>query len=217
MNHHMILNQNILGLRFFEPDLIENFVLNEIDEDYRFDELHLGSNDLVIDIGAHTGVVSMYIAKKYGCRVEAYEPAPRNYDHLVRNIKLNNLETLILPFNFAVTKDGRDVTIGNNPLNWGGNNIYGEGDKVCSTTLSRIITSPVALLKIDCELAEFEILEDLAPLRFVKSIRGEFHGHPDNDIDALLVHVQTAVPDTRVTMHKSWAMRNAELQKHKRR
>jgi FkbM family methyltransferase len=217
MHRHMVLNPNTLGLKFFEPDFLENFILNEIEKDYCLDNLRLGSQDRVVDIGAHTGVVSMYIAKKYGCSVESYEPSPRNFDHLIKNIKLNNLEHLILPVNMAVTKDGRDVRIGDNPLNWGGNNIYGEGNPVRSTTLKQIITSPVALLKIDCEMAEFEVLEDLTPLYFVSHIRGEFHGHPNMDIDKLLAHVTQAVPDTRVTMHYSAALRAQQLAQKRRK
>jgi FkbM family methyltransferase len=216
MHKYMVLNPNTLGLKFFEPDFVENFVLNEIEKEYLLDDLHLTQDDFVIDLGAHTGVVSMYIAKKYGCRVESYEPSPRNFEHLVRNIKLNGLETLVLPVNMAVTKDGRDVRIGNNPLNWGGNNIYGEGDLVRSTTLAQIITSPVTLLKIDCEMAEFEILENLAPLYSVKHIRGEFHGHPNMDIDHLLAHVKQAVPDTRVVMHYSAALRHQQMEDKRR-
>ena len=214
-HRHMVLNPNNLKLKFTDPDWTDNFVLNEIDKDYCFDDLNLGPGDLVVDVGAHTGVVSMTLAKKYGCSVQSYEPAPFNFDRLVKNVVLNNLQHLILPFNLAVTKDGRGVTIGDNPLNWGGNNIYGGGTPVRSTTLKDIITGPVSLLKIDAEQAEFEILEDLAPLKWVKAIRGEFHGHKTGDIEALLAHVLKAVPNTRVIMHKSWALRNAEQEQRR--
>lgn len=208
---HMMKNPNTLGLKFTDAGWIENFVLNEIEKDYHFETLGLGPADLVIDIGAHTGVVAMYIVKKWGCRVKSYEPALRNYKLLVQNIELNGLGHRIDAYNFAVTCDGRDVLIGDNPINWGGNNIYsGNGLKVASVTLAQIITSPVALLKVDAERAEFEIFNDLEPLKWVKSIRGEFHGSKGRDMYKLLQHVQSAVPDTKPMMHKNWEMREAE-------
>ena len=207
----MAKNPNTLGLKFAEVSWIENFILNEIEKEYHFETLGLGPSDLVIDIGGHTGVVAMYIAKKWGCRVKTYEPALRNFKLLVQNIELNGLGHRIDPYNFAVTSDGRDVIIGDNPVNWGGNNIYTEeGLKVKSVTLAQIITSPVALLKVDAERAEFEIFNDLGPLKWVAAIRGEFHGSLGRDMYKLLEHVQSAVPDTKPMMHKNWEMRNAE-------
>jgi FkbM family methyltransferase len=158
----------------------------------------------------------MYIAKKYGCKVTAVEPSPRNFDLLKKNIAANGLEHLITPLNFAVTRDGRDVQIGDNPINWGGNNIYQGGVPAKSIRLADIIQSPVALLKMDCERAEFEILEDLTPLKWVKAIRGEFHGHEEGDIEALLARVQVVVRDARPTMHHSWALRNKQRQQKRK-
>jgi FkbM family methyltransferase len=213
----MVLNPNRHNFVFNEPSFLENFVLNEIEKDYRFDEMGLKPGDLVLDIGACTGVVSMYIAKLFNCRILAYEPAPRNYDLLVKNIASNNLGHLVRVFNLALTKDGRDVRIGNNPVNWGGNNIYGEGDTIHSTTLKDIIKEPVRLLKIDAERAEFEILEDLEPLKMVQSLRGEFHGHKTGDIETLLEHVKKVIPDAKPIMHKSWALRTREAEEMRKR
>lgn len=219
MTHrHMVLNPNTLDLKFTEADWLENFVLNEIEKDYGFDYLNLQPGDQVLDVGACTGVVSMYIAKKYGCHVRAYEPAPRNFRLLCNNVVANELQSKIEVFNLALTRDGRDVYIGNNPLNWGGNNIYGgEGDLVHSTTLEREIQGPIALLKIDAEQAEFEILEDLEPLKQVRSLRGEFHGHKQGDIEGLFAHVSQVIPDCQPIMHHSWAMRYAQMQLQRNR
>jgi FkbM family methyltransferase len=207
----LLPNPNPLGLKFYEPNKIENLVLNEIDVDYRFWDIvpELNSNSIVLDIGGHTGVVSMFLAKSYGCRVHCFEPALYNFKRLCENIKINNLEELVFPHNLAVTKDGRDVIIGNDPWNWGSNNIYyGEGDPVKSISPADIMKAyskngHVDLFKIDCERAEFEIFEDMTPFKGTQVIRGEFHCIVLDDIADLLVKVQKVVPNTRVNMQYS--------------
>jgi len=63
--------------------------------------------DTVVDVGAHIGVVSIYLAKKYPfIRVYAVEPEPMNYGCLQRNIELNGVRNVI-PINKAVSGDGR--------------------------------------------------------------------------------------------------------------
>lgn len=213
MKHpYMNINPNRIGLIFNDADWVENFVLNEIENEYTFEDLRLTSKDKVIDIGGHTGVVSMYLAKKFGCSVKTYEPSPRNFNLLVKNIKSNNLGNLITPYELAVTGDGRDVKIGDNPLNWGANNIYGNGLNVKSVTLKEILTEPIRLLKIDCEGAEFEIMQDLEPLRFAQSIRGEFHSSEVGDVETLLKRVKEIVPDTQVSMNYLWKVRTQHLE-----
>jgi len=209
-------NPNILNLEFYEPDWVENFILNEIEEDYRFDELGLDENSFVIDIGAHVGVVSIYLAKKYGCAVDCYEPTKRNFDKLCKNIRLNDVENFVYPYNLAVTKDGRDVDIGISE-EWGSNDIYGihtkDTQKARSISVNAILLNrSIDLLKIDCEIAEFEILENIELFKDVKAIRGEFHSQIPGDIDTLLAKVLTVVPNTRVTM-----LRTVEEKKQMRR
>jgi len=189
------------GLKFSEPDGLEWLLLRETDRDYATDKLNLTKDSVVVDIGAHVGVVSMALAKQFGCRVYAYEPNPDNYRRLVANIKANELGELIFPHNLAVTGDGRDVVIATNPDNSGGGDIYGDtGTPVESTTLEdifHVVGERIDLLKIDCEGAEFEILQDEAELERIGMIRGEFHGP---EAPTLLEVVKERVPDTHVTL-----------------
>jgi FkbM family methyltransferase len=198
---------NKTGLTFTEPDGIEWIILREIERDYHLDNLELDENSRVLDIGAHVGIVSMYLAKTYGCKVQAYEPNPHNYKRLVANLKANGLDRLVTAHNLAVTGDGRDVVISEaNPGgNSGGHTIYGtNGVTVGSTTLKAMLDgAPVDLLKIDCEGAEFEILADVESLKQVKAIRGEFHA-VNGDVDALAQAVKAIVPDTLVSF-QGWA------------
>ena len=58
---------------------------------------------IVIDIGAHIGVFSIFMASLAEVKVYAYEPEPSNYELLVENIRLNRLEDRVFPFKQAVS------------------------------------------------------------------------------------------------------------------
>lgn len=193
---------NPLGLVFVDPDGLERLILRECLEDYD-DGLALNRNSKVVDIGAHVGVVSMYLAKKYGCTVAAFEPNRRNFRRLQDNIIANRLSFKVYAYPFAVTGDGREVRISTSKDNSGSGNIYsGKGRRCHSVTLAELVRNggDIDLLKIDCEGAEYEMLADTEALRCVKAIRGEFHPGPGRDMRALLAAVREIVPDTKVTL-----------------
>lgn len=188
-----------------DNDGVTKIVCREIERDYHLDGLDIKPGDVIIDIGAHKGIVSCYLAWKYPqARILAYEPTRENYVDLIANIAKNNL-TNVYPEKLAVTADGRQVTITTSKDNSGGSNIYGDdsGETVSSTTLVDIISSSfarVALLKIDCEGAEYEILQSMDfNLSYINSLRGEFH-RAHGDADALLEYVKTRIPDVIVTV-----------------
>jgi FkbM family methyltransferase len=67
--------------------------------------------DIVVDVGAHLGVFSIYLAKKYPfIKVYAIEPDPKNYACLTRNIELNGV-TNVTAINKAVSGDGQKRTL----------------------------------------------------------------------------------------------------------
>ena len=71
----------------------------------------LREGDIVVDIGAHVGVVSIFLAKKYPfIRVYAVEPEPTNFECLRRNIELNGAWNVIA-INKAVSGDGQERTL----------------------------------------------------------------------------------------------------------
>jgi FkbM family methyltransferase len=193
--------KNEHGLKFVEPDGLEWIILRETDRDYKASNLNLTKDSVVVDIGAHVGIVSMVIAKTFGCQVYAYEPSPDNYRRLVANIEANGLAQNIHAYNMAVTGDGRDVIISASPDNTGGCNIYSEtGHSVESVTLEDIynlVGGHIDLLKIDCEGAEFEVLQHTEDLERIGAIRGEFHGP---EALSLLKLVAECVPDTHVSI-----------------
>lgn len=68
---------------------------------YFHEALRNGMN--IIDIGAHIGVYTVLVAEKVGetGKIIAIEPEPRNYEQLLKNIKINNFRNII-PLNIAL-------------------------------------------------------------------------------------------------------------------
>lgn len=168
--HAVIIDGITLDIEDDPNGGVKHQIAREIVSTYHLDELTFSPGDIVIDIGAHVGVVSCYLAKKWpGIKVYAFEPTPENFGRLERNIAVNGLEN-ITPWLGAVTGDGRDVTLYGSPsVNSGHYSAFAERGTASfiarSLTLSVLISSRliprVALLKLDCEGAEYEILHSL--------------------------------------------------------
>jgi FkbM family methyltransferase len=171
-------------------------VIAELGSSYGLESVQLSPGDVAIDIGAHVGVVSIYLAKRWpGIKVYAYEPNRANYERLVRNIQAEGVGEVVIAKNLAVTADGRTVTMRGNPAqNSGGHSIFGVGNaEDCpSTTLEEIFRENsierCALLKVDCEGAEYEILYGADELlRQVDHLSAEFHlDVPDRNAEDLV-------------------------------
>jgi FkbM family methyltransferase len=158
---------------------------------YNFDNINFKQGDVVIDIGANIGMVSLLLAKKYPfLKIYAFEPVKDTYENFKSNIKLNNIpDSTITAYNMAVTKDGRDICMSHDPLFSGKSNMFNLSNNILckkinhvkSITLDEIFKqdniSEVKLLKIDCEGAEYEILYNtkLENLKNINHLRGEFH------------------------------------------
>ena len=172
-----------------EQGTVSKVICREIEQSYRLAEIPFQPGDVVLDIGAHVGIVSIYLKKAYPfLRVIAVEPVPENYERLLRNAEANSVE--LETVQCAITADGRDVTIrGNMCQNAGGMTLYAvprPDDDSCtasSMTLRQLFEKfgleSVKLLKLDVEGAEYEILAgDEGLLDSVDWLIGEFHRSP---------------------------------------
>jgi len=165
-----------------EEGAVKKIVARELQRDcYGLERFIFGPAGRVVDIGAHVGVVSIYLALRHPHlgRIDAYEPHPENFQRLVENVGRYRLEGRIFPHNLAVTGDGRTVQMHEDKHNSGGHNIVAEdGDfQAESVAFKTLLEEPVTFLKMDCEGAEYEIFssvtrEDLAA---VTAIGAEFH------------------------------------------
>ncbi len=74
---------------------------------------YVGSHSVVFDIGANIGDHSLYWAKKARAqRIYAFEPVQSTYKILEKNIALNRLESVVIPFNVGLSDlDGNASTL----------------------------------------------------------------------------------------------------------
>jgi FkbM family methyltransferase len=139
-------------------------VLNEIYIGGAYKELGVEKRD-VVDIGAFTGETAIYFTMEGARHVYAFEPSPANYKLGTWNINKNGLENKIDLFHAAVMgKAGKSwIPDAISPSGHvGRSEDRKRGKEVKTTTLNEIVKKfklKNAVLKVDCEGAEYEIIE----------------------------------------------------------
>jgi FkbM family methyltransferase len=140
---------------------------------------------VIVDIGANIGGFAVYAAQScQDAQIYCYEPEQRNFDLLKRNIAINRLEGRVSAFNCAVasSRGQRRLAVGESPLN--SFHTLPEGasrQAVKCTTMRNILEDhgleAIDVLKMNCEGAEYEILEGCSESDFerIASIRLEYH------------------------------------------
>lgn len=181
----MVKSVKILGREvalnvFSEAD---NSVFEEIfrDLDYKILEEKIRmAGDLIVDIGAHKGYFSIYAAIiNSAVPIFAYEPESDNFKWLKENLKLNRIKN-VMPKNVAVfSREGTlELHLSEDSHN---HSLFGEGvaKRVEAISLNKILgkVRVCDLVKMDCEGAEFAILENLEKENFakVKMFYVEYH------------------------------------------
>jgi len=141
------------------------------------------TNRDVVDVGAYVGDSAVYFALRGARRIIAIEPPPEAFREMIENIKLNNLENVIIPVNaglackpgvLCIEKVDVEGTIGtyHRP---------GECDvMVPAITLADVVNrygiNRDAVLKMDCEGCEFDvILNDYEHIKVFKELAFEYH------------------------------------------
>jgi FkbM family methyltransferase len=155
----------------------DNSVFEEIftDRDYGIcDDVIKKAGASILDIGAHKGYFSIYAGVlNNNVKIFAYEPEEKNFAVLKENLKMNRVKNVIVKNVAVCGKDGMcelflSEDSHNHSVISGG--VVGEEvafKKVNCVSLQTIIEKHLAkeqcdfvdLVKMDCEGAEFEILE----------------------------------------------------------
>lgn len=142
----------------------------------------LAPGDVLYDVGANIGIVSM-LAAKHGAVVHAFEPEPRNFAQLHKNVHLNGLEERItmhaiglgdcparVPlFVEAETGDGRHSIV-SHPA--GRRQVLIDLDTADNIAASSGRTPNV--VKIDVEGAEMHVLRGMTGLLSRQAVRDLF-------------------------------------------
>jgi len=96
---------------------LEESVRRMADDYYLTHTAIFREGDTIVDIGAHVGVIAIYLAKRYPfVKVYAIEPDAANYACLIRNIELNSVAN-ITAIKKAVSGDGLRRTLYVDALN----------------------------------------------------------------------------------------------------
>ncbi len=137
----------------------------------------------VIDIGANIGDTAIYFALKGAKHIYAFEPYPYSYKIALKNIKLNKLEDKITLLNEGCAGKESSIQIDPSYKSMGDTSLkmFNEGRRIKITTLKNItkqfdIKYP-AILKIDCEGCEYDVLLEArdSDLRKFEQIELEYH------------------------------------------
>ncbi|MGH2570262.1 MAG: FkbM family methyltransferase [bacterium] len=182
---------------------------------YGLDGMAFREGDVAIDVGGHVGMVSSYLALRHlALRILAFEPFPDNVACFRRSLEANRVTNVVLS-PFAVTSDGRALDLVMHRSNTGGatgqlqslDRAHHTKVRVPSVTLDAVFEQHgiqrCALLKMDCEGTEHEILRNARCLNRVDALIGEFHINRDlerrgHSIEELLAHCRRFIPADRI-------------------
>lgn len=142
---------------------------------------------VVFDCGANVGMATLYFKWLYpNARIQAFEPDPRTFAVLNRNVSQNRLASVVT-HNCALWDENGEIeffidnaTPGSLLMSTENSRLRGTSIHVPGRKLSDFIEGPVDLLKLDVEGAEHRILRDLLSSEKIQYIRHmviEYHHH----------------------------------------
>jgi FkbM family methyltransferase len=146
--------------------------------------------ELIYDIGANIGVVSVILANIYPeAKIHAFEPEPGNFELLRRNCE--PYPNIILhAVGLGAQSGAKNLYPSADPTNLGGFSNFiesGEPTQCKILSIQRTVEQYGVpdVIKIDCEGAECEILRNFPNLNMVSWIAGELHSA---DAEYLMLH-----------------------------
>lgn len=167
---------------------VDRAALNEIwiHGHYTPEGFEINPADVVVDVGAHVGMFSVYASRLAGKgRVYAFEPMPQNFEMLERNLALNGVRN-VSAINKAVSDETGSTHFFLSGHNTGGHSLYAgddrtQGIKVETVSLKDFTgenkIKKIDFLKMDCEGGEYRILFGCPDktLKLIRRISMEFH------------------------------------------
>lgn len=200
----MIKNLKIFGrnLTLNLPDEAAKWVYEEIFEDLGYQVIDgvLKSSAVILDVGAHVGLFSIYARLlNRNAKIFAYEPFEGNFLTMKENLKKNGCENVVCKNSAVGASDAvREIYVNEDSHNHSFHlvGVSGEKKKINVVSMVSILEKlakegilNVDLVKLDCEGSEFEILQSLSSEHFVR-IRCfyiEFHEYEEGMERQILV------------------------------
>ena len=150
------------------------YVHNPEHEEMSFISRYLKKKDIVFDIGANIGALSLLSYSKTAHTVYAFEPTPSIVNRFVENIKLNSLENFIKVFPFAVSNKNGFISFSvsqeseRNHISFQKTSEKSKKRKVKAVTLDSFCKNhkipQIDLLKIDVEGGEMLVFKGMKNL-----------------------------------------------------
>lgn len=131
----------------YEPDLLDDI------------RGRVTPGSLAIDIGAHIGTHTLWLAAVCGCRVVSYEPVPELAAKLRANVSANHLEDRVQVIQCALSDLAGQGEMVNPGINSGQSRLVpGPEGSVTVAALDSFCWRDVAVMKIDVEHHEMRVL-----------------------------------------------------------
>jgi FkbM family methyltransferase len=157
-----------------------------IDDEYGLESLPFTPRT-ILDVGANIGMLSLWAGANYpDAEIHAYEP-----NNLLQPYLNENLSSI----RASIYSEGVSSRDGFGSFHDQGDSVLGQckadatGDVVVVSLRTAMLRmgGVVDLLKLDCEGAEWDILQDSAAFESVRSVRMEYHLlKPDQTCEALV-------------------------------
>lgn len=165
---YLMIENNRFYIDKWDDVISQELILSNRWEDYQTTlfKQNIKKGDVVIDIGAHIGYYTLIAANIVGKKgkVYAFEPDLKNFNILVKNIKVNKFKNII-PINKAVAEKNGKLDLFINPTNTGDHRIYQSKDKrktmkINVITLNNMLRNEkVDLIKMDIQGSELVALK----------------------------------------------------------
>jgi len=139
----------------------------------------------IIDIGANIGLFTIFAAKKVkGSTITSFEPVGSTFESFCENLELSNTQKQVVPVNAGVAGSNgtRQIYLGTSSdlASMFARNASQGVEQIETKSINSILEErpSVSVLKMDCEGAEWEILDSADPnlFRRVRHLYIEFHG-----------------------------------------
>lgn len=183
----IILNNGTIiigGNKSLTIDIVDEIFVRNV---YNPIDFEIKPNDIVADIGANTGIFSLYAALKGAKKIIAIEPLSENLKYIRENFSLNNLRNPLVINKAISNKNGRSklylsdydshgLLFNQNNLQKFSKYIYVDTLKF-SSLLKKYNLSKIDFLKIDCEGSEGYIFSETnnSHWKNIKKISIEYH------------------------------------------